>query len=100
MSNKTALQELQDARATVARLTAHNARAIGLETRLSTALQERDDLKQERDSATQRAKMAESRLLGLNQKYCEYIENPMAWFLLSCIEQLSYKCRTAVCAKI
>lgn len=61
-SSKTILHELQEARTTISRLTANCARSIGLENRLSAALQEKDDMQQERDSELSRAKLAESRL--------------------------------------
>ncbi|EMD40357.1 hypothetical protein CERSUDRAFT_110951 [Gelatoporia subvermispora B] len=67
-SNKAALHELEDARANVARLTAQQARSVGLETRLAIALQEKDDLQQERDSATQRAKLIELRVNALKER--------------------------------
>ena len=60
---KALLQELEEARTDVARLSSQNARAVGLENRLAMALQEKDDLKQELDSATQRARMTESRII-------------------------------------
>ncbi|KAF8806115.1 hypothetical protein BYT27DRAFT_7257535 [Phlegmacium glaucopus] len=47
VSNKTILQELQDARATITRLTAHHARSIGWDTRLSAALKESSKLQTE-----------------------------------------------------
>ena len=67
-SNKTLLHELEEARATVSRLTVHHVRAVGLDTRLSAVLQENDDLRQERDSQTQRAKVAEGRLTALKDR--------------------------------
>lgn len=68
VSNKTILQELQDARDTITRLTAHHARSIGWDTRLSAALKERDDMQQERDAETHRARLAESRFAVLKDK--------------------------------
>jgi len=68
VSNKAILQELQDARATITRLTAHHARSIGWDTRLSAALKERDDMQQERDAETHRARLAESRFAVLKDK--------------------------------
>ena len=67
-SNKDLLQELEDAKADVARLSSQNARAVGLENRLAVALQEKDDLRQELDSATQRARMTESRIVSYREK--------------------------------
>ncbi|TBU46395.1 hypothetical protein BD309DRAFT_954190 [Dichomitus squalens] len=67
-SKKTLLQELEEARTDVARLSSQNARAVGLENRLAVALQEKDDLKQELDSATQRTRMTESRIISYREK--------------------------------
>ncbi|KAF9444449.1 hypothetical protein P691DRAFT_677569 [Macrolepiota fuliginosa MF-IS2] len=68
VSNKTLLQELHDARTTISRLTAHHARSIGWDTRLTAALKERDDMQQERDSESHRARLAESRFAALKDK--------------------------------
>ena len=65
------LQELEDARASVSRLAAHHARAVGLDARLMTVMRERDDLQQERDSEAQRAKLAESRTATLKERTCK-----------------------------
>ncbi len=67
-SKKALLHELEGAKTEVARLSAQNARAVGLENRLAMALQEKDDLKQELDSATQRARMTESRVISYREK--------------------------------
>ncbi|KAJ3501719.1 hypothetical protein NLJ89_g9213 [Agrocybe chaxingu] len=68
VSSKTILQELQEARETISRLTAHHARSIGWDTRLSAAMKERDDMQQERDGETHRARLAESRFAALKEK--------------------------------
>ncbi|TFK24728.1 hypothetical protein FA15DRAFT_756382 [Coprinopsis marcescibilis] len=68
VSNKTLMQELQEAREAISRLTAHNARAMGWDTRLTAALKERDDMQQERDSESHRARLAESRFAALKDK--------------------------------
>ncbi|KAF9527978.1 hypothetical protein CPB83DRAFT_855117 [Crepidotus variabilis] len=68
VSNKTILQELQEARETISRLTGHHARSVGWETRLATAVKERDDMQQERDGETHRARLAESRFAALKEK--------------------------------
>lgn len=68
VSNKTILQELQDARTTISRLTAHHARSVGWDARLAAAVKERDDMVQERDSESHRAQLAESRLATLKDK--------------------------------
>ena len=67
-SKKALLQELEEARSDVARLSSQNAHAVGLETRLAMSLQEKDDIKQELDSATQRARMTESRIISYREK--------------------------------
>ena len=67
-SKKALLQELDEARNEVARLSSYTARAVGLENRLAMALQEKDDLKQELDSASQRARMTESRAVSYREK--------------------------------
>jgi hypothetical protein len=69
-SNNTLLQELQEARSTVARLSAHHARSLGWEARLKTALHERDDMQQERDALLAQARVAESRTGVLKDKCC------------------------------
>ncbi|PPQ72775.1 hypothetical protein CVT24_012801 [Panaeolus cyanescens] len=53
VSNKTILQELQEAKSTISRLSAHHARSLGWDTRLSAAMKERDDMQQERDRKLQ-----------------------------------------------
>ncbi|KAF5334399.1 hypothetical protein D9611_013522 [Ephemerocybe angulata] len=68
VSNKTLLQELQEARETISRLTANNARSMGWDNRLTAALKERDDMQQERDSESHRARLAESRFAALKDK--------------------------------
>ncbi|PPQ78908.1 hypothetical protein CVT25_002368 [Psilocybe cyanescens] len=68
VSSKTILHELQEARETISRLTAHHARSVGWDTRLSAALKERDDMQQERDEETHRARLSESRFAALKEK--------------------------------
>ncbi|KAH9854959.1 hypothetical protein C2E23DRAFT_867064 [Lenzites betulinus] len=67
-SKKGIVQELEASRTDLARLSAQNARAVGLENRLAIALQEKDDLRQELDSASQRARVAEVRLVSYRDK--------------------------------
>ncbi|KAI0375969.1 hypothetical protein BV20DRAFT_960058 [Pilatotrama ljubarskyi] len=67
-SKKGLMQELDAARADISRLSAQNARSVGLENRLAVALQEKDDLRQELDSATQRTRMADMRLVSYREK--------------------------------
>lgn len=71
VSNRTLLQELQDAKSTISRLTTSAARSVGWDTRLSAANKERDDMQQERDSESQRARLAESRFAALKDKTCK-----------------------------
>ncbi|KAJ3570040.1 hypothetical protein NP233_g4661 [Leucocoprinus birnbaumii] len=68
VANKALLQELQDSRSTISRLTAHHARSIGWDSRLTAAFKERDDMQQERDSESHRARLAESRFAALKDK--------------------------------
>ena len=68
VSNRTILQELQDAQTTISRLSAHHARSVGWDSKLSSALKERDDMQQERDSESHRARLAESRFAALKDR--------------------------------
>lgn len=90
VSNKTLLQELQDSRATISRLTAHHARSIGWDTRITAALKERDDMQQERDSESHRARLAESRFAALKDKTSMY---PPAGSGSSVVTFLQANCR-------
>ncbi|TDL29974.1 hypothetical protein BD410DRAFT_780491 [Rickenella mellea] len=67
-ATKATERELDDVKANVARLSAHHARSIGLETRLNTAIQEKEDFRQERDSDRQRARAAEARAVAMSEK--------------------------------
>ncbi|KAF8627860.1 hypothetical protein AX15_004207 [Amanita polypyramis BW_CC] len=68
VSTKSILRELDEARATISRLTANQARSTGWDVRLSAAMKERDDMQQERDAESQRARLAESRFTALKEK--------------------------------
>ncbi|KIY70393.1 hypothetical protein CYLTODRAFT_435731 [Cylindrobasidium torrendii FP15055 ss-10] len=68
VSNKTILQELQESKATITRLSTGQAKSIGWENRLAAAMKERDDMQQERDSESHRARLAESRFAALKDK--------------------------------
>ncbi|KAJ6532259.1 hypothetical protein DFH09DRAFT_1092922 [Mycena vulgaris] len=68
VSNKTILQELAEAKITISRLTTSHARSVGWDTRLSAAMKEKDDMQQERDSESQRARLAESRFAALKER--------------------------------
>ncbi|KAG2073539.1 hypothetical protein BDR04DRAFT_1094446 [Suillus decipiens] len=67
-SHKTVLLELEEARTSVTRLTAYQARTVGIESRLATTLQENDDLRQEQDSEAHKAKTAEARIAALKDR--------------------------------
>ncbi|KAG2156347.1 hypothetical protein DEU56DRAFT_231457 [Suillus clintonianus] len=67
-SHKTVLQELEEARTSVTRLTAYQARTVGIDSRLAATLQENDDLRQEQDSQAQKAKTAEARIAALKDR--------------------------------
>lgn len=71
VSNKTILQELHEAKTTISRLTAHHVRSVGWDTRLSATIKEKEDMQQERDSESQRARLAESRFAALKERTCE-----------------------------
>ncbi|KAJ1308784.1 hypothetical protein OPQ81_004474 [Rhizoctonia solani] len=60
-ANRTLTKELQDARASVSRLSAAHARGVGLEGKLRAAEQEREDLKREVTEANNRTKVWETR---------------------------------------
>ncbi|KAF9000224.1 hypothetical protein BDQ17DRAFT_1359844 [Cyathus striatus] len=68
VSSKTILQELQEARETISRLTAHHVRSVGWDAKLAAVLKEKDDMQQERDSESNRARLAESRFAVLRDK--------------------------------
>ncbi|KAJ7098587.1 hypothetical protein B0H15DRAFT_821313 [Mycena belliarum] len=68
VSNKTILQELAEAKTTISRLTTSHARSVGWDTRLSAAMKEKDDMQQERDAESQRARLAESRFAALKER--------------------------------
>nr|GAT50162.1 predicted protein [Mycena chlorophos] len=68
VSNKTILQELAEAKTTISRLTTSAARSVGWDSRLLAAMKEKDDMQQERDSESQRARLAESRFEALKER--------------------------------
>lgn len=67
-SHKTVLLELEEARTSVTRLTAYQARTVGIESRLAATLQENDDLRQEQDSEAQKSKTAEAHIAALKDR--------------------------------
>ena len=67
-SNKVVLQELQDTRSNLSRLTTQHTKCVGLESRLARVTTEKEDLQQERDSANQRARVAEARIVSLRDR--------------------------------
>ncbi|KAF7288346.1 PCI domain-containing protein [Mycena chlorophos] len=68
VSHKTILQELAEAKTTISCLTTSAARSVGWDSRLSAAMKEKDDMQQERDSESQRARLAESRFAALKER--------------------------------
>ncbi|KAJ7265355.1 hypothetical protein B0H12DRAFT_1100459 [Mycena haematopus] len=68
VSNKTILTELAEAKLTISRMTTSAARSVGWDTRLSAAMKEKEDMQQERDSESQRARLAESRFAALKDR--------------------------------
>lgn len=64
-TNKTLTNELHEANGTIARQNAYHARTVGWDTRLAAALQESEDMRQERDSERQRARAAELKTAAL-----------------------------------
>ena len=67
-SNKVVLQELQDTRSNLSRLTTQHTKCVGLESRLARLTTEKEDLQQERDSADQKARVAEARVVSLRDR--------------------------------
>lgn len=67
-SRKALLQELDEAKEAISRLSVSQARSAGWEIRLNTALQEKEDMRQERDSVMQRAKAAEAHVVVLRDR--------------------------------
>jgi len=67
-SNKVVLQELQDTRSNLSRLTTQHTKCVGLESRLERMTTEKEDLQQEKNSANQRARVAEARVISLRDR--------------------------------
>ena len=67
-SNKVVLQELQDTRSNLSRLTTQHTKCVGLESRLARVTMEKEDLQQEKDSANQKARVAEARVVSLRDR--------------------------------
>lgn len=80
-SNKTLSADLQELRAAFNRLSTEHARSVGWEARLHEALQEKDDLQQERDSEAQKRRSAEARLASFSDKCGE-----------SCLQSIFHSC--------
>ena len=64
------MRELQEARTALHRLSAQHTRSIGWELRLQQQMQEKEDMRQERDSESYRAKLAESKAAAFVEKHC------------------------------
>ncbi|CAE6422697.1 hypothetical protein RSOLAG22IIIB_00418 [Rhizoctonia solani] len=60
-ANRTLTKELQESRANISRLSAAHARGVGLEAKLRTAEQEREDLRREITEANNKAKVWETK---------------------------------------
>ena len=69
-STKVIMQELEDAKAAVARLTLNQAKSVGWDVRLNNAVQERDDLKQELEVERQRNKSSDGHIAILKERCC------------------------------
>ncbi len=82
LTHHTTLEALKQAEEKLSHLSAQNARFVGTDSRLATALQEKDDIQQERDSATQRARMAEARVVSLKEKCCKLYFLPPNFLLI------------------
>ena len=88
MSNKTLSADLEELRVGFNRLSAEHARSVGCEARLRDALQERDDLHQERDIEAQKLRAAEARLTSLGDKCGERAK--FLNYLFPCSHALAY----------
>ena len=53
---------------------------MGWDTRLMVVMQERDDIRQERDSAAHRARQGETRVTALNARLCERCRANVEWY--------------------
>lgn len=62
------MQELEDAKTSVSRLTLLQAKSAGWEVRLNNATQERDDLRQEIDIERQRTRSGEGHITVLKER--------------------------------
>ncbi|THH05088.1 hypothetical protein EW145_g5054 [Phellinidium pouzarii] len=67
-SRNALIQELDEAKEAASRLAVTQVKSTGWEVRLSTAVQEKDDLRQELDSERQRSKAAETHILALKDR--------------------------------
>lgn len=67
-SNNVVLQELQETRSNLSRLTTQHTKCVGIESRLARTTIEKEDLQQERDTANQRARAAETRVVTLRDR--------------------------------
>lgn len=68
LAHQRIILELQEAKEKIAHLSASNARLVGVDNKLARSLEERDDIQQECNSATQRAKVAEMRVASLVER--------------------------------
>lgn len=89
-SNKVVLQELSEARSNLTRLTTQQVRSVGIEARLTTVTQEKEDIQQERDSADQRARLAEARIVALRDR-CSKMQDQLNGLHRDLEEQRSHR---------
>ncbi|CAE6428425.1 hypothetical protein ACGC1H_000688 [Rhizoctonia solani] len=75
-ANRALTKELQDARANISRLSAAHARGVGVEAKLRTAEQEREDLKREITEANNKAKGWEAKANEANAR-CRKLQAEM-----------------------
>lgn len=67
-TTKTLKRELKDVRAVANRLASQQSRSAGWEFQLAQQMQERDDMRQERDAVIQREKQMATKLLAAEEK--------------------------------
>lgn len=90
LTHQNALDELRQAKEKLNHLSAQNARYVGLDSRLAAALQEKDDMHQERNSAIQTAKLAESRIASLKEKCGAFVFiYPLLYVLIEVRSQIT-----------
>ena len=89
-SNKIVLQELNETRTSLTRLTTQQLRSVGLESRLASVTQEKEDIQQERNSADQRVRLAEARIIALRDR-CSKMQDQLNALHRDLEEQRSHR---------